>query len=93
MNKLYTQYRKKQFAVLAVNTDQRQDVIKAKRFLLKNSITFPSVYDERGDVKTKYQITSIPRLFLFDQKGKLIFEAKGFKDISEIENEIKKLIE
>jgi len=79
-------------SVVAVNIDANKDLIKAQRFLTSQSITINVLYDELSNARKKYGVTSIPRMFLIDRKGIVRADHHGFKDIAEIETEIRKYL-
>ena len=92
LNRISRELHAQGVSVVTVNIDANKDIIKAQRFLMSHSITINVLHDERSDARTKYGVTSIPRLFLIDRKGIVRADHHGFKDIAEIETEIRKYL-
>ncbi len=89
---IYEKYYDDGLRIVAVNIDQRYELIKAKRFAIQNKLKYIMLYDDNGEVKKKYKIESLPQVFIFDSLGNLRGHYKGFEDIKIIENKIIELI-
>jgi len=89
---VYEKYSNDGLKIVTVNIDSRQDLIKAKRFVIQNKLKYIMLYDDYGEVRKKYGIESLPQMFIFDSNGVLRGHYKGFKDIKIIENKINELI-
>ncbi len=89
---IYEKYYTDGLRIVAVNIDSRYDLIKAKRFALQNKLKYIMLYDDGGEVKKKYNIESLPQMFIFDSNGNLKGHLRGFKDIKIIENKINELL-
>jgi thiol-disulfide isomerase/thioredoxin len=92
LNNLYGKYRTKGLSVAAINIDEKKDIIKARRIVLQKQLKMLVLCDEGGGLKARYKIEAIPRLFILDKRGDVQFEHEGFKDILEIETEVRQLI-
>lgn len=57
------------------NNDVSKEEVTA--FLEENKLTFPTVYDESGDVFRDYYITAFPTTFLIDKEGNIHGYAAG----------------
>lgn len=57
------------------NSDEDVDYIKS--FIEKGEYTFPTVFDETGEVLQKYGISAFPTTFVFDKNGKLLGYVPG----------------
>lgn len=93
LNRIYRELSAKGLNVVAINIDASKDVIKARRYLINQKITVTVLSDEASVARTKYGVTTIPRLFLIDREGTVRAEHHGFKDISDIENEIRSCLQ
>ncbi len=89
---VYEKYYNDGLRIVTVNIDSRYDLIKAKRFMLQNKLKYIMLYDGDGEVKKKYNVESLPQMFIFDNSGNLKGHFKGFKDIKIIENKINELL-
>jgi thiol-disulfide isomerase/thioredoxin len=66
----YERYASQGFTVLAVNTDFDPEIEPmAKAYVGERSFPFPVLYDIRGDVALRYQVTTIPHSVFIDREG------------------------
>jgi peroxiredoxin len=81
-----------EFAVLAVNVDN--DPSKARIFLQRRPVGYPSVSDPQGDLPRKFGVETMPTSFLIDRKGVIRAVHRGFKksDEDELRSRIRKLV-
>jgi len=78
MEKLYTEFRERDFTILAVDL---QEWIKGVRaFKEKFKLNFPILLDSDGRVGSKYGVISIPTTYLIDREGYVIGGALGARD-------------
>ena len=84
---LYDKYRSRGLQVVGVNI--RGSLEDVKLFAKNYKLTFPILLDEDGAVGHKYQVRYIPRIFIFDKSGKIIFKAQ-FMAAEELAQEIEK---
>jgi thiol-disulfide isomerase/thioredoxin len=82
--KLYDKYQSQDLIVLGIALDDKNAVIKLAQEI---KINYPVLLDDKTTAK-KYEIHSIPTLYLLDKKGKQVhkeigFTEQGFKQIEE----------
>lgn len=65
----YLDYKDEDFVILAVNATQQDSLEAIKAFREENSLTFPILLDNIGDVSSAYQVQSMPTSFFIDKKG------------------------
>jgi thiol-disulfide isomerase/thioredoxin len=92
IEKLRREFPAKDFQVLAVNVDQSAD--KAKKFLRKHPVGYPSLSDPKGRVPRMFGLETMPTSYLIDRKGVIRYVHKGYRDgdIEEIRARIRKLV-
>jgi cytochrome c-type biogenesis protein len=73
------------------NSDEDKDYIKS--FLKKKGYTFPTLFDETGEILQKYSITAFPTTFLIDKKGNVLGYVPGMMTKDIMENVIKQALE
>ena len=78
MEKLYSEFRDKDFIMLAI--DLRENAEKVKRFKEKLKVNFPILLDIDGRVGLDYAIRAIPSTYLVDREGYIIGGALGPRD-------------
>ena len=78
MEKLYTEFRERDFTILAVDLQERAKKVRA--FKEKFKLNFPILLDSDGSVGSKYRVTSIPTTYLIDREGYMIGGALGARD-------------
>jgi len=81
-----------QFQVLAVNVDQ--DPAKAKAFLERRKVGYPSVSDPEGRLPATYGLKTMPTSYLVDRNGVVRFVHEGFRpsDADKLRAEIRGLL-
>jgi thiol-disulfide isomerase/thioredoxin len=78
MEKLYSEFKNKDFIILAV--DMQEDSEKVRKFKEKFKLSFPILLDAEGVVVSYYGINAIPATFLIDRAGYLYAAALGARD-------------
>lgn len=70
IQKFYEEHKDQDVVVLSVNlTHVDKDMDTVHRFVEKNGITFPVVYDEKGKVDAVYKADTIPTSYVVDKEG------------------------
>jgi peroxiredoxin len=70
--------------------DTKED---AKEFINKYEITFPNLWDEKGDAMAAYGMRGTPTSFYIDRHGMIQDMSIGFPGTKVVEEKINKLIE
>jgi peroxiredoxin len=78
MERLYTEFKNKDFTILAVDLREKPNSVKA--FGKKLGLSYPLLLDSDGTVHLDYGIRSIPTTYLVDRQGYLIGSALGPRD-------------
>jgi len=78
MEKLYTEFKDRDFTILAVDIQERAKKVRA--FKEKFKLNFPILLDPDGSVGSKYGVISIPTTYLIDREGYVIGGALGARD-------------
>lgn len=76
------------FRVVAVNLDE--DLDRARRFLSKSAIGYPSATDPKGAIPERFGLGTMPTSYLIDRKGVIRYVHEGFR--SGDEDELRKWI-
>ena len=71
LQKLYPEYRKKGFEILAIDVDGPRSVGRVKSKVKGLKWKFPVLFDINKDVYRKYQVLGIPHTVLIDQGGNI----------------------
>ena len=81
-----------QFQILAVNVDQ--DPEKAKTFLSRHKVSYPSVSDPEGHLPATYGLKTMPTSYLIDRNGVVRSVHAGFRasDMDGLRAEIRALL-
>ena len=72
MEKLYAEFAKKGFVVLAVSDEERETV---SNYIAKQTYTFPVLLDPGREVHKAFGVEGIPKSFLFDRDGRIVGQA------------------
>jgi len=82
--KLYDEFKNSDFVILAVDVQERREVV--KRYAENEKIPFPVLLDINGKVSFDYGIRAHPAHFLIDRHGELIGSALGARDWSSVDS-------
>lgn len=66
--------------VLGVSTDAKR--AQAEPYVRNEGVTFPNLWDGRGQAARLYQATSIPLSYVVDPRGRLVAVSRGARDWS-----------
>jgi peroxiredoxin len=77
--------------VLGVSVDRR--ATEAERFMDQYSLTFPNLWDNRGEVGSVYRAQSIPLSYLVDPAGRLVAVSVGARDWTALQPMMDALLE
>ena len=87
LQQIYDKYRSREFYVLGINIRGARDEV--KDFAKSYKLNFPIVLDEDGSVAMQFKVKYIPKIFIFDKSGKMIFQAQ-YLPMELIEKEVVK---
>jgi peroxiredoxin len=82
--KLYDEFKNSDFVILAVDVQERREVV--KRYAENEKLPFPVLLDINGKVSFDYGIRAHPAHFLIDRHGELIGSALGARDWSSVDS-------
>ncbi|MGL1935961.1 MAG: TlpA family protein disulfide reductase [Fibrobacterales bacterium] len=94
LNEIYKSSASDKVAILGINTDKKFKKKKLKKYIKKNRIEYPVLFDQKSTLAPKLGVTAVPSLMVFDTTGKLIAHMNGY-DVEEEEKiiaQIKALI-
>lgn len=80
LKQIHSDYRKKGFEVVTVSYDKEEDREKLMKSVKENRISFPVYFDgkqAKNAFSPKLNVYSVPRLYVFDQKGILQTTIQG----------------
>jgi DsbE subfamily thiol:disulfide oxidoreductase len=92
LDDIHKQYSSLGFSVLGVNLDAKSS--KAINYLKDTPVTFPVLYDPKGDVSGTYGVQAMPSTVIIDKDGNVRFLHEGYKSGYEDDyrKQIKKLL-
>jgi peroxiredoxin len=92
LEQLRKEFPSEQFQILAVNVDQ--DPAKARRFLERTRIGYPSASDPNGRIPETFGIETMPTSFLIDRRGVIRHVHQGFRkgDVEPLRERIQRLV-
>ncbi len=92
LEELRKQFPSDQFQILAVNVDQ--DPEKARKFLARTQVGYPSATDPKGRIPESFGIETMPTSFLIDRRGVIRHVHQGFRkgDVPALRERITKLV-
>jgi thiol-disulfide isomerase/thioredoxin len=77
LEKLYLQFRKQDFVVLAVNQWEDPDLVFAYTGDLNVFPTFPILFDRESSISQQYGVKGLPTSFVIDRDGRVVYRAIG----------------
>jgi peroxiredoxin len=80
--KLYQEFKNNDFVVLAVDVQEKREVV--KRYAESEKLPFPVLLDIKGKVSYDYGIRAHPAHFLIDGHGEVIGSALGAREWSSV---------
>jgi thiol-disulfide isomerase/thioredoxin len=80
------------FQIVAVNLDK--DPAKARAFLAKHPVGYPSGSDPDGKIPGSFGLKTMPTSYLIDERGVVRYVHEGFRkgDLEEIRSQIRELV-
>jgi len=92
LNMLQKKYGRHGFEVVAVNIDNKRE--NAIKFLQQYNITLKSVWDQKKEVVSMYDVATMPTTFIIDQRGIIRFVHSGFEaeNLNEYRRQIESLL-
>jgi peroxiredoxin len=93
LEKMRSDFPADQFQIVAVNLDTEPG--KARRFLQKTRVGYPSATDPAGSIPERFGLETMPTSYLIDRNGVVRYVHAGFKqtDVDEIRGRIRELVE
>lgn len=79
-------------AIYGVNMLSDDNIESAQRFMLENSLTFPSLLDEKGEVKQAYRVIGLPVSVTIDEQGRIVELHKGELKPADMQSLFKRLL-
>lgn len=81
------------FEFIAVSIDTPTDHPKIFKMANRTDWNFKIVHDEYGYLVKELEVSKLPRLFLVDQKGNIVYEPRGYssRELQKLEEKIKGL--
>lgn len=77
---MFREFKEKDLAIFAVSFKESEDLV--REFQKEFKLSFPILFDLRGKVSDKYEITGHPVTFLMDRNGFLVGKMPGERDWS-----------
>jgi len=89
---IWQKYQSKNFSLISIGREHNSDEV--KKFKEENKLSFPMAADPNREIYSQFAKAYIPRNFLIDKKGKIVYQERGFnlekwkKLIQEIEGHV-----
>ena len=77
LDEIHNKYKALGFSVLGVNLDVKSK--KAINYLKDTPVSFPVLYDPKGDVSVQYGVQAMPSTVIIDKDGNVRFLHEGYK--------------
>jgi peroxiredoxin len=89
---LWPRFKNENFKMISIG--RQHTVAELKKFNSKKKFSFPIAADPKRQIYSKYAEKYIPRNYIINKEGKIIFQAKGFsqKELNEMMEIIEKAL-
>ena len=77
LDEIHNKYKNLGFSVLGVNLDAKSS--KAINYLKDTPVSFPVLYDPKGDVSGQYGVQAMPSTVIIDKDGNVRYLHEGYK--------------
>jgi thiol-disulfide isomerase/thioredoxin len=79
LNQLGQNWQGPEFQVITINTDEpgSENFEVARDFITANEIELPTYFDKDGKLKKAFEVEAVPRHFLVNPKGEIVWEGQG----------------
>jgi peroxiredoxin len=67
LDEIHNKYKNLGFTVLGINLDAKSK--KAIKYLQKTPVTFPVLYDPKGEASAQYGVQAMPNTVIIDKDG------------------------
>jgi len=82
MQEVWDKFKKDDFIILAVSVDKEREKA-VLPFMKEYNITFPVLYDEKGEIAKLYETTGVPETFILNRRGRMYYKGVGPQNWSE----------
>ncbi|MBN1128910.1 MAG: TlpA family protein disulfide reductase [Chitinispirillaceae bacterium] len=87
LKKLHKKYEDKQLTIVAISQDNPSEIAKVKQMVAANKWPFIVVIDAGKKISAKYQVRSVPALFIVRTDGKICYSSRSFVSGDEVKLE------
>lgn len=78
LQEISKEFRRQNLKIFLINL--KEDLAPVRKFCYEKKIHLPVLLDKYGVVAGKYQVTSLPRLFVINREGKIIWYTTGYQE-------------
>jgi len=83
VNALVKKYKSKGMEFIGINVGYNDSEGKARRFMDKNGITYPVIFDKKGIIPRQYGVQGVPTVLVANKKGIVVFRNYEIPEISD----------
>ncbi len=69
LERVYQEYNSAGLEILSINITSQDDKQKAIQFTREIGISFPTLFDEKGQISELYHLQALPTTFFIDENG------------------------
>jgi len=82
MEVLFQRFKNRGFVILAINQWETPDRVFVYTGEFSETLTFPILFDPKGEVSDKYKVKGLPTTVLLNKKGQVVYRAIGGRDFN-----------
>lgn len=83
INALYKKYSTRNMTFIGVNVGFNDSVDRARAFMEKTKMSYPVLFDKKGNVAKQYKVQGVPTVIVADTKGRVVFKSYGVPEITD----------
>ncbi|PID72711.1 MAG: redoxin [Desulfobulbus propionicus] len=83
VNQIVAQYKDRGMEFIGINIGYNDSIARARSFIKKNKMAYPSVFDKSNRITRKYMVHGVPTVIVADANGIVQFRNYGVPEITE----------
>ncbi len=83
VNELVKKYQTQGMEFIGINVGFNDSEGKARRFMEKNGVSYPIIFDKKGDIPRQYGVQGVPTILVADKNGLIMFKNYSVPEITD----------
>ncbi len=83
LNDLQARYHNNGLRIIGINVGMNDSRARAKKWIDKQKVTYPNIFDTKNTISRKYQVRGVPTVVIADKNGTIRFKNFGVPGIDD----------